>query len=124
MYEHFHLYNISLGYELITKKGCEPLHSCLADDIPSKSGCEAACTALHGCMGYQFPNAPVPQIGIRIGCILVPMFSEFTLKTCPNEWKLIFTGDSDPYEFSFDLRELEEGNLHMDCYRKTWSKKC
>ena len=105
MQDYFHLYDILEGYELITKKGCEPLHSCLADNIKSKSACEAACTALNGCVGYQFPNSELPEV--RIGCILVPNFHELTFKTCPNEWKLGWFGDWDPYEFPSDLRELE-----------------
>ena len=69
-----------------------------------------------------FPNSPVPEI--PLDCILVPKFSKLSLKTCPNGWKLIFTEDWNPYDFPSDLREFKEGNLHFDCSRKTWSKKC
>ena len=105
---------------MITKKGCEPLHSCLADNIQSKTGCEAACTALKGCVGYQYPN---PAAEERIGCLLIPIlehYLDYFPEDCPNGWKNVFTeiGHFSPFD---DLRESQE-NYHHDCYRKTWGK--
>ena len=50
------------------------MYSCLGVDIQSRRGCEAACTDLKGCIGYQYPNSATRN---RFGCLLVPLIAKF-----------------------------------------------
>ena len=100
------------------------MYSCLVEDIQSRSGCEAACTDLKGCIGYQYPNSATRD---RFGCLLVPLISEATMQTCPNGSKPVFTHITikDPFgPAREELSELTGGYVNAyDCYNKTWSKK-
>ena len=104
------------------------MYSCLPDNIQSRSGCEAACTDLKGCIGYQYPNSATRN---RFGCLLVPLIADFnseaTIQTCPNGSKTVFTYNPIAVLSGYYRRyreELKEMNgSSYDCYRKTWSKK-
>ena len=104
------------------------MYSCFADDIQSRSGCEAACTDLKGCIGYQYPNSATKD---RFGCILVPRIADFdseaTMQICPNGSKDIFNHITIKDMFGPPREELTEmtGGYEnaYDCYRKIWSKK-
>ena len=105
------------------------MYSCFADDIQSRKGCEAACTDLNGCIGYQYPNSATRD---RFGCLLVPRIADFnseaTMQICPNGSKAVFTHITIRNLFGpgrGELTEMTAGGYEnaYDCYRKTWSKK-